>query len=138
MWWAYAELDQLAASLALEEPGAARHLGRAYEFWLGHFVDHRHGGTWPFAVTPGEEPPLLKAFLWKNGYHAAEHALVAMITANAWRGQPTTLYFAVPAGAEPAFLRPYLFEGEAEVVRRLPLPRLPGHERLEVRFTGIR
>ncbi len=138
MWWAYAELDQLAASLALEDSGAARNLERAYDFWFSHFIDHRHAGTWPFAVPPGERPPLLKAFLWKNGYHAAEHALVGLITANGLRAQPATLYFAVPAGTQPRALRPYVFEGEAEIVRRLPLPQLPGHERLEVRFTGIR
>jgi mannose/cellobiose epimerase-like protein (N-acyl-D-glucosamine 2-epimerase family) len=138
MWWAYAELDQLAAALALEDPSAARHLGRAYDFWFGHFVDHRHAGTWPFAVPPGEQPPLLKAFLWKNGYHSAEHALVGLITANALRRQPVSLFFAAPAGSTPAPLRPYLFDGEAEIVGRLPLPQLPGHERLRVRFSRVR
>ena len=56
-----AELDQLAASLALEDPAAGRHLPRAYELWLSHFVDHQHGGTWPIAVTPGEPSLALKA-----------------------------------------------------------------------------
>ncbi len=138
MWWAYAELDQLAATLALEEPGAARRLERAYDFWFSHFVDHRYAGTWPFAVPPGEQPPLLKATLWKNGYHAAEHALVGLVTANALRGEPVTLYFAAAEGAAPEELRPYLFEGDSEVVRRLPLPQMPGYERLQVRFTDLR
>ena len=138
LWWAYAELDQLAASLALEEPRAARNLGRAYDFWFSHYVDHRDSGTWPIAVPPGERSLALKASLWKNGYHSAEHALVGLITANALRGQPVSLYFAAAAGSDLSVLRPYLFEGEAEIVRRLPLPQLPDHERLEVRFTNVR
>ena len=138
LWWAYAELDQLAATLALEEPRAARHLGRAYDFWFGHFVDHRHAGTWPVAVPPGERSLALKASLWKNGYHSAEHALIGLITANALRRQPVTLFFAAPAGTAPGVLRPYLFDGEPEIVRRLPLPQLAGHERLEVRFSDVR
>jgi len=137
-WWAFAELDQLAATLALVEPRAGRHLPRTYDFWLTYFVDHRHAGTWPFAIDPADEPPVLKAFLWKNGYHAAEHALIGSITGNALRREPVTLFFAPVAGSESLALRPYLFDGDGEPVRRLPLAQLPGHERLEVRFTNIR
>lgn len=138
LWWAYAEVDQLAASLSLASAEAAEQLPAAYRTFFERYVDHRHGGTWPFAVDPADDPPVLKAHLWKNGYHAAEHALVGLITSNARRGEPVTLHFAPAAGAEPPPLRPYLFEGDAEVVRRVPLAGLPGRERLEVRFTRIR
>ena len=136
-WWAFAEVDQLAATLALAEPRAARHLPRTYELWFTNFVDHHHGGVWPFPIPPGQDPPVLKAHLWKNGYHEAEHALVGYITSNALRKEPVHLFFAPATGQTPA-VRPYYFAGEAETVRRLPLPQLPGRERLEVRFRDIR
>ena len=137
-WWAHAELDQLAATLALADPSAARHLPRTYEHWLTRFVDHHHGGTWASPVEPTEQPAGLKAFLWKNGYHSMEHALVAYIAANALRGEGVSLYFAPAEGTEPAVWRPYCFEGHPEIVRRLPLPQLEGHDRLEIRFSEIR
>jgi mannose/cellobiose epimerase-like protein (N-acyl-D-glucosamine 2-epimerase family) len=138
IWWAHAELDQLAASLALADPSLARRLPRSYDFWFTYFVDHRHGGTWSFPVEPEKDPPHMKANLWKNGYHAAEHALVAYLTGNTLRGEPVTLFFAPLEGTDPADLRPYLFEGAPEVVRRTPLGQLDGHDRLEVRFTGLK
>lgn len=156
-WWGYAELDQLAATLALRDPDAGRHLPSTYDFWLTHFVDHRRGGVYPFPVPPGEvDPPILKAHLWKNGYHEAEHALVGYVTANALRGEPVVLYFAAEAGTEsedaeaeaggaegpeagpagPSY-QPYLFTGDAEVLKRLPLAGMPNHERVEVRFRDV-
>lgn len=142
LWWAFAELDQLAATLALDRaaggPSTARYLGRTYDFWLTYFVDHHHGGTWSSPVDPAEQPPGLKASLWKNGYHAVEHALVGYITGNALRGEPVTVYFAPDAGRELDRLAPYYFTGQAEVVRRLPLRSFEGRERLEVRFSEIR
>ncbi|NJL28239.1 MAG: hypothetical protein HC897_10280 [Thermoanaerobaculia bacterium] len=118
-WWAFAEVDQLAATLALTEPRAASHLPRTYDFWLTRFVDHRQGGVWPFPIDPADQPPVLKAHLWKNGYHEAEHALVAYLTGNALRGEPVELYFA-PAVGETIAVRPYFFQGEAEPLGRLP------------------
>ncbi len=138
LWWAFAEANQLAATLALASPQAAAHLPAACRTWFERYVDHRRGGTWPFAVDPADDPPVLKAHLWKNGYHAAEHALVGLIASNALRGEPVTLHFAPAAGAEPPPLRPYLFEGDAEIVRRVPMAAFPDRERLEVRFTSIR
>ena len=138
IWWGFAELDQLAASFALADPRAARHLPRTYDFWFTYFVDHHAAGVWPSPTDPVEQPPSLKASLWKNGYHSAEHALVGYITGNALRREPVTLFFAPAAGDDLPAARPYLFDGEGEAVRRLPLPAVAGHERLEVRFTGIR
>jgi len=138
IWWAYAELDQLAATLALDDPSVARPLPRTYGFWLTFFVDHRRGGTWAFPVDPAEDPPFMKAHLWKNGYHSAEHALVGYLTGNALRDEPVTLYFAPREGSEPTGLRPYFFAGEPQIIRRLPLEQIDGHERLEVRFTRLR
>jgi hypothetical protein len=42
MWnknaWIFAELDQLAGTLALRDSTFARYLPRAYDYWFRHFV----------------------------------------------------------------------------------------------------
>ena len=51
-WWIYAELDQLAGTLALTDPKFRQYLPSAYEYWFGRFVDASTGrcGT---ALTAG-------------------------------------------------------------------------------------
>lgn len=104
-WWEYAEQDQAAATLLLENPGWRRRLSDTYRFWLAFMVDHRRHGIWPGTHGPGGA----KQHFWKNGYHAAEHALVAYISMAAFRGEPVILYFAL---AEPSAgqLSPYYFQ----------------------------
>jgi len=136
-WWIYAELDQLAATLALADPAQALPLPRTVDFWFRRMVDPVHHEVWGGAGGPDFEPwtgP--KIHQWKSGYHSAEHALVGYLTAQALHGQPATLYFA-PFRAQ-ALLRPYVFMGT--VLRRniQPLPGFPGQRKVEASFTGLR
>jgi hypothetical protein len=136
-WWIYAELDQLAETLALRDPAQALPLPRTTEFWFRRMVDPVHHEVWGGAGGPDFEPwegP--KIHQWKSGYHSAEHALVGYLTAQALHGQPATLYFA-PKEAQ-ALLRPYFFEGTAGKRTSLPLPGFPGRRKVEVAFTGLR
>jgi mannose/cellobiose epimerase-like protein (N-acyl-D-glucosamine 2-epimerase family) len=135
-WWIYAELDQLSATLALADPGQARHLPRTYDFWLRRFVDHQRGEVWGWVSPEGEPGRGAKIFQWKSGYHSAEHALVAYLTTQALRGEPATLHFALPG--RDAEVRPYLFSGRAERVETSPLPGFPGREKVTVAFSGLR
>jgi len=135
-WWIYAELDQLAATLALAAPSQGRDLARTYDFWLRRFVDHRKGEVWGWVSAEGEPARGAKIFHWKSGYHSAEHALVAYLTSQALRGEPATLHFALPR--RDAAVRPYLFAGVAERVEVAPLPAFPGHEKVTVACTGLR
>jgi len=91
--------------LLLENPGWRRRLADTYRFWLEFMVDHRRRGIWPGTQGPGGA----KQHFWKNGYHAAEHALVAYISTAAFQGEPVILYFAL---AEPSsgHLSPYYFQ----------------------------
>ena len=135
-WWIYAELDQLAETLALADPAQAAPLPRTADFWFRRMVDPVNHEVWGGAGGPDFEPwqgP--KIHQWKSGYHSAEHALVGYLTAQALHGQPATLYFA-PRNAK-ADLRPYVFVGTEMKRTDLPLPGFPGHRKVEVAFTGL-
>ncbi len=136
-WWIYAELDQLAETLALREATQALPLPRTADFWFRRMVDPVNHEVWGGAGGPDFEPwegP--KIHLWKSGYHSAEHALVGYLTAQALHGQPATLYFA-PKDAK-AELRPYFFEGTVARRTSRPLPGFPGRRKVEVAFTGLK
>lgn len=136
-WWIYAELDQLAATLALADPAQARPLPRTAAFWFARMVDPVHHEVWGGAGGPDFEPwegP--KIHQWKSGYHSAEHALVGYLTAQALHGQAATLYFA-PRDPKAA-LRPYVFAGAETRRTSRPLPGFPGRRKVEVSFTGLR
>jgi len=136
-WWIYAELDQLAATLALSDPAQAGPLPRTADFWFRVMVDHQGHEVWGGAGGPKLEPwegP--KIHQWKSGYHSAEHALVGYLTAQALRGEAATLYFA-PKDAK-ALLKPYFFEGTVGPRSSQPLPGFPGRRKVQVAFTGLK
>jgi mannose/cellobiose epimerase-like protein (N-acyl-D-glucosamine 2-epimerase family) len=136
-WWIYAELDQLAETLALTDPAQAAPLPRTADFWFRRMVDPVHHEVWGGAGGPDFEPwegP--KIHQWKSGYHSAEHALVGYLTAQALHGEPAMLYFA-PRNPRAIF-RPYMFEGAAVTLANLPLPGFPGRRKVQVAFSGLR
>ena len=136
-WWIYAELDQLAETLALTDPTQASPLPRTADFWFRVMVDHRGHEVWGGAGGPNLEPwegP--KIHQWKSGYHSAEHALVGYLTAQALHGQAAHLYFAPPSAM--ALLRPYFFEGTATSRTSQALPGFPGRQKVDVAFTALR
>jgi len=137
-WWIYAELDQLAATLALADPSQAAPLPRTAAFWFQRMVDPVNHEVWGgTGGAPDFEPwqgP--KIHQWKSGYHSAEHALVGYLTAQALHGESATLYFAPPSATAP--LRPYFFEGTIATRRSQPLPGFPRRRKVQVAFTGLR
>lgn len=130
-WWIHAELDQLASTLALDEPAPRAWLARSGPYWLRHFVDRErgevHGGLAPDG-TPGGGPT---QHHWKNGYHSLEHALLGYLTAQALAGEPATLYYAMDRRAASG-LAPYLHPGRVLTQQDLGTQALP---LLKVRFS---
>lgn len=137
-WWAFAELDQMAATLALTDREEARVLSRTAACWREHLVDPVHHEVWAFAdpTRPGRH--FAKTNQWKNGYHSAEHALVSYLTAQQLGGRPAVLHFAFEADPPRPSPRPYLFDGDVAAIRETPLPGFPGRRKVTVSFTGIR
>jgi mannose/cellobiose epimerase-like protein (N-acyl-D-glucosamine 2-epimerase family) len=145
-WWIFAELDQAAATLAGREPSAApyaRHLAASYECWFTRFVDHRQHDVWPFVPvdwtpTSFDRDPPLKVFHWKNGYHAMEHALVALITTAGLTGQPLPLYYAFVKSPPHDRIQPYYFQAAIADERDQPLPQHPGFRGRRIEFRDLR
>lgn len=118
-WWAYAEADQLAATLNLLDWSQTARLAETGGHWLSDYVDTNAAKE----IIPGITRTGQRVFnwpatdnakcnQWKNGYHSTEHALVMYLHGAALEDTPAELHFAVPAGAASSFAaRPYLFDG---------------------------
>ena len=116
VWWSFAELDQMTATLALTDRAEARDLPAAYRCWFGNMVDPEHHEVWGFVDPDDPSRHFAKAHLWKNGYHSAEHALVGYLAAQELHREPARLWFAFDAKA--ADVRAYLFDARVKSVRR--------------------
>lgn len=117
VWWSFAELDQMTATLALHDRAAARTLPDAYRCWFEKMVDREHGEVWGFVDPDDPSRHFAKAHLWKNGYHSAEHALVGYLTSQQLHGERARLWFAFDAKASD--VRPYFFDGRVEGIERV-------------------
>ena len=130
-WWTSAELDQTSATLALVDRTQARYLAQSYACWLERFVDPLRHEVLPFvpANWPEDRQAAVgapKVFHWKNGYHAMEHALVALITTAGLRGQPLALHFAFRERPAAERIQPYLFQGHIADETPVSLSGQPG------------
>ncbi|MGL4206571.1 MAG: hypothetical protein ACRCRW_10700 [Aeromonadaceae bacterium] len=106
-WWEYAELDQAAATLGLNQAKPRSYLYRTWPSWFSAFVDQQHGEVWGWIASPGEA----KVHLWKNGYHSLEHALIGYLSGQTFAHQTATLYFATPIA--PGKSQPvYYYQGD--------------------------
>ncbi|MBW3596015.1 MAG: hypothetical protein KY475_01930 [Planctomycetes bacterium] len=121
VWWIYAELDQMAATLMLDETlrdEMASYLAPTYDYWFSELVDHEHGEVWHMIDAQTGEREFPKVHLWKNGFHSFEHALVGYITGQAARGRPVELYYAFKNGPADTEIQPYYYRAEARQVQR--------------------
>ena len=121
-WWAYAEADQLAATLALHDPAWIAKVEQSSTNFRADYVDRTRPvrelvssvsqtGAW---VYPWPTTDTSKCNEWKNGFHSTEHALVVFLLGHYLAGTPAPLYFAfVPADidAQARASRPYTFQG---------------------------
>lgn len=136
-WWTFAELDQMAGTLALVDRRATGWLARTSACWDQRLVDHEHGEVFGFAHPDDPARRGAKANHWKNGYHSAEHALVLYLVTRALEGRPAALYFAFPDEAGQP-LRPYVFNGKLVSTERSTLPGDPGRLRVRALFGDLR
>jgi mannose/cellobiose epimerase-like protein (N-acyl-D-glucosamine 2-epimerase family) len=132
-WWILCELDQVAATLGMLDPGYARYLPQTYEYWFLHMVDKDHHGIWHWVNAADNQPNrrIPKEHSWKNALHTFEHALVGYITGQQIHDQPVTLYFAFKDIPPEEEIHPYFFEGQVASITR-------SDAGVKVVFTGIR
>ena len=135
-WWSYAELDQMAATLAIDNNKYLDYLKTTYPKWFERMVDQNNSGIW-HKVTNKDIVEFAKAHLWKNGYHEAEHTLMGYITSQELRDKDVKLYFAFHNNADNRIKRPYYFEGDIEKVKIIHFNNYPDYRRVKVTFDDI-
>lgn len=145
-WWIYAELDQMAGTMALRAPKShVDRLNTTYKYWLSSFVsDGMEVSQWKYDSCPNasdkncSNDAIPKANLWKNGFHSMEHALVAYITTSGVEKKPLKLYYAL-AGREFQKLQPYYYKASVSS-KDLGAMEVAGRkfQRIEATFTDIR
>lgn len=135
-WWSYTELDQMAATLAIDNNMYLHYLKTTYPKWFERMVDESNGGIW-HKLTNKDTVEFAKAHLWKNGYHEAEHTLMGYITSQELRDKDVKLYFAFHNNADNQIKRPYYFEGDVEKVKMIPFNNYPDYRRVRVTFDNI-
>jgi mannose/cellobiose epimerase-like protein (N-acyl-D-glucosamine 2-epimerase family) len=136
-WWMYAELNQFAATMALQDIAQARYLPPASEYYFKHFVDPQYGEVWTGVDAATNQPitDLPKAWPWKSAYHSVEHALVGYITAQQLYGQPVTLHYAFDMTPQSQSIQPYFFRGD---LRGLDVLSRDGVTVYTAQFTNVR
>jgi len=136
-WWIYAELDQAAATLSLENPAFTKYLVETYQYWFDYMVDKKNYEVWDTINIKGEvEFP--KAHLWKNGYHSMEHALIGYITSQALHGKPVVLYYALKPKATDVTLLPYFYSGVIKQKKAEGLMSDLGLEKVKIVFENVK
>jgi hypothetical protein len=149
-WWAYAEADQLAATLSLRDPTWIPTVALTSAHFRSDYVDRTRparevvpsisrGGAW---VRRWPDNDTAKAGMWKNGFHSTEHAMVMMLLGHYLENTPAQLYFALPAAdlaKMAADSRPYTFLGRVAKVEDLrPLASDPTRRVVRVSFDQLR
>jgi mannose/cellobiose epimerase-like protein (N-acyl-D-glucosamine 2-epimerase family) len=137
LWWTYAEMDQLMATMSLRDPSLQRYLARTYDYWMRKFVDYRYGEVWAWIDDEGDEAEPWKQWQWKNGFHSLEHAMVGYITAQASVDQPVTLYYAFDKTPTTEEIHPYLYRGTVASVRERDAVERPEGKIQQIMFTGV-
>jgi len=144
IWWLHDELDQAAATLSLiDTTRYLKYLVPTYHFWFKHYIDQKGKEVWHGMTGPvdQEKPLYLKAHLWKNAFHASEHALVGYITSQALARQPVELYYAFVKEPADSLIQPYLFRGDIKKVDSSPMQDLKNFKNLKkykVTFSRIK
>ena len=114
-WWIYAECDQITAYLNLLDQRFTSQLAVTGEGWLKYFVDKKNGEVYSDIRADGShnnysDEDTSKVWDWKNGFHAAEHALIMYMHGATLEKTPLPLYFAFPKGSKnlltPAYILP--------------------------------
>ncbi len=149
-WWAFAEADQLAATLALHDPKWIPVLVDTSTHWRNEFVDTKNaareviptitGGGSPAYPWPASDTA--KCNEWKSSFHSHEHALILFLLGHYLDGTPAPLYFAFPAGEIEARAKastPYTWLGTVSGWDDLgEIAGTGGLHRVRVTFTDLR
>lgn len=96
-WWIYAELDQAAEIMSINNPMYYAYLNNTQRYWLDTMTDKENGEIWHYVDSEGN--PVIsypKTHCWKTSLHSFEHALFSYMSAAQLKGEDFELYYAFP------------------------------------------
>lgn len=144
-WWIFAELDQAAALLALNDPTYLEYLNPAHKYWKDYMVDKQYGEIWHMVDAVTNKPIIKypKIHNWKTSLHSFEHALFNYMTSSQIHDLQFDTYYAFKSEQEICYGRisPYMFEGNiknVEFVRPLGSPGMDAYKIFKVSYDNIR
>ena len=116
VWWSFAELDQMAATLSFADTALYTiYLKNTYRYWQENMIDHENKETHLLLDESGNPIDTgLKKLHWKNGFHSLEHALIGFLSTSSYYGDETPLYFAFKKDTKPvrSKVKPYYYNGD--------------------------
>ncbi|MCE1246026.1 MAG: hypothetical protein LWY06_05230 [Firmicutes bacterium] len=118
-WWIYAELDQMTANLALNDPVYIDILINTYNYWMEYMVDHKDKEVWHMVRADNTpDMTLPKQHIWKNAFHSFEHTLVGYICSQQFLNKAVSLHFAFNQANVPprSKILAYNFDGKIRSV----------------------
>lgn len=116
VWWNYAELDQMAATLSLRDTTLySKYLKQTYKYWEKNMIDYENKEVYFLLDEEGKPNDLgLKTCHWKNGFHSLEHALIGFLSTSNYLNDEIPLYFAFEKDAKPvkSKIKPYYYNAD--------------------------
>lgn len=137
LWWVYAELDQMTATLSLKYISMSQYLINTYDYWFQNFVDSKNHEVWHMLNSQGYPVNKYPKCHYKNGYHSLEHTLVGYITSQEINDKPVVLYYAFSNKNTTASVRPYFFDGTVHKRQTHPMNRFKNKQKVTVSFRNI-
>ena len=144
IWWIYAELDQMCATLSLTDTSLySKYLIQTYKYWDNYFIDKINKEVWTIVNENGEhDKSIPKIHLWKNGYHSLEHALIGYLSTSNYSKNKITLYYAYNKKAivDKTKINPYYFKADIIDLKQSPFvtPALESLKKTTVIFDNIK
>ncbi|MGN0641349.1 MAG: hypothetical protein ACI4JT_10415 [Oscillospiraceae bacterium] len=111
-WWIYAELDQAAEIMSINNPMYYEYLNNTQRYWLNTMTDKENGEIWHYVDSDGNANICYpKTHCWKTSLHSFEHALFSYMTAAQLKGEDFELYYAFPEDEKITAnsVEPYMF-----------------------------
>ena len=144
-WWIYAELDQMCATLGLQDTSMySQYLIRTYKYWDNYFIDKINKEVWNGVNENGEpdDKSIPKIHLWKNGYHSMEHALIGYLSTSNYTKNKITLFYAYNKKSfiDKTKINPYYFTADIIDLKQssFVMPALKSLQKATVIFDNIK
>jgi len=143
-WWAFAELDQMTATLSYKDSTLySKYLAYTYPYWQKQMIDHEYKEVFWGRESNEDVIELgFKVGVFKSGYHSLEHALIGYLSTSNYYGDDMTLYYVFDKSKIPDIKRvnPYYYKAEIVNIEESDFEsaQFKGQLKMKVTFKNIK